>query len=42
MFPQTTSTYPDTKEFIARGLDGVPKDERDKLLWANAAKLYRL
>jgi predicted TIM-barrel fold metal-dependent hydrolase len=42
MFPQATSSYPDTEKFIARGLEGVPQEERDKLLWANAAKLYQL
>jgi predicted TIM-barrel fold metal-dependent hydrolase len=42
MFPQTTSTYPDTKQFVTRGLEGVPQDERDKLLWSNAAQLYQL
>lgn len=42
MFPQATSTYPDTQEFVARAMAGVPQEERDKLLWANAASLYRL
>jgi predicted TIM-barrel fold metal-dependent hydrolase len=42
MFPQATSSFPDTKEMVGRSLDGVPKEERDKLLWGNAAALYRL
>jgi len=42
MFPQTTSTYPDTKQFIARSFEGVPQAERDKILHGNAAKLYGL
>ncbi len=42
MFPLATSTYPDTKEFVARSFEGVPQAERDKILYGNAAKLYQL
>ena len=41
-FPLTTSTWPDTKKFVDRGLKGVPDDERARMLWANAAELYKL
>ena len=41
-FPLTTSSWPDTKDFVARGLDGVPQDERERILWRNAAELYQL
>ncbi len=42
MFPLATSTYPDTKQFVARSFEGVPQADRDKILYGNAAKLYRL
>jgi uncharacterized protein len=41
-FPLTTSTWPDTKQFVERGLEGVSEDERNRMLWANAAELYKL
>jgi predicted TIM-barrel fold metal-dependent hydrolase len=41
-FPMTTSSWPDTQAFIARGMEGVPQDERNRMLWGNASSLYRL
>jgi predicted TIM-barrel fold metal-dependent hydrolase len=41
-FPLTTSSWPDTREFVARGLEGVPDEERRRMLWENAAQLYKL
>jgi predicted TIM-barrel fold metal-dependent hydrolase len=41
-FPLTTSTWPRTQETIERCLAGVSKEEREKILWRNAAALYRL
>ena len=41
-FPQSTSTWPRTRDYITRSFHGVPQDERDKMLWGNASKLYRL
>jgi predicted TIM-barrel fold metal-dependent hydrolase len=41
-FPQATSTWPTTQETIAKSFAGVPEDERAKMLWGNAAQLYRL
>jgi predicted TIM-barrel fold metal-dependent hydrolase len=41
-FPQATSTWPTTWDYINRGFQGVPADERAKILWGNAAKLYKL
>ena len=31
-----------TKEFVTRSFEGVPQDEREKILYGNAAKLYSL
>lgn len=41
-FPGATSTWPATRAFIDRAFDGVPGDERDRILWRNAAALYQL
>ena len=41
-YPHSTSTYPESWEFVKRSLEGVPQDERDKLLYGNAMKLYKL
>jgi predicted TIM-barrel fold metal-dependent hydrolase len=40
--PLATSTWPRTQETIHRCLRDVPADEREKVLWKNAASLYRL
>ncbi len=41
-FPSTTSTWPNTRDCIARSFEGVPPAERRQILWDNAAKLYRV
>lgn len=41
-YPHSTSTYPESWSFVERSLAGVPQDERDKLLYGNAMKLYKL
>lgn len=41
-FPQATSTWPTTWDYINRGFQGVPEDERARILWGNAARLYKL
>lgn len=41
-FPQATSTWPTTQETIAKSFAGVPEDERAKMLWGNAAQLYKI
>jgi predicted TIM-barrel fold metal-dependent hydrolase len=40
--PQATSTWPNTREAIDKSFAGVPQDEKDQILWGNAAKLYKL
>jgi predicted TIM-barrel fold metal-dependent hydrolase len=41
-FPLATSTWPETKVALARSFDGLPAAERNKILWENAAKLYKI
>ncbi len=41
-FPHPTSTYPDSKKVIEQGLAGVPEDEREKLLYGNAVRVFNL
>jgi predicted TIM-barrel fold metal-dependent hydrolase len=41
-FPLATSTWPNTKEALAKSFDGVDINDRQKILWANAAKLYQI
>jgi predicted TIM-barrel fold metal-dependent hydrolase len=41
-FPQTTSTWPESRKAIERCFDGVPESERRQMLADNAARLYKL
>jgi predicted TIM-barrel fold metal-dependent hydrolase len=41
-FPHSTSTYPESRQFIDRTLAGVPQGERDQLCYGNALRLYGL
>jgi len=41
-FPLATSTWPNTKEAMAKSFDKVDANDREKILWANAAKLYKV
>jgi predicted TIM-barrel fold metal-dependent hydrolase len=41
-FPLATSTWPTTRDYLVRNFQGVPDDERGKILWGNAAQLYKL
>ena len=41
-FPQTTSTWPESRRAIAGAFEGVPDDVRRQVLVDNAAKLYHL
>jgi uncharacterized protein len=41
-FPLATSTWPRTRETIDRCFQGVSAEAREKVLWKNAASLYRL
>ena len=41
-FPLATSTWPRTEETIARCFRNVAAEDRERVLWKNAASLYRL
>jgi predicted TIM-barrel fold metal-dependent hydrolase len=41
-FPRSSSTYPESALMIENNFQDVPKDERDQILWRNAARLYKL
>ena len=41
-FPQATSTWPKTKEALIRSFEGVDENDKQKILWENAAKLYKI
>ena len=41
-FPAATSTWPKTKEVMAKSFDGVDEGDKQKILWENAAKLYKI
>ena len=39
-YPHSTSTYPESWEFVERTLAGVPQEDRDKMLYGNALRIY--
>lgn len=39
-YPHSTSTYPESWEFVKRSLAGVPQEDRDKMLHGNAMRIY--
>ncbi len=39
-YPHSTSTYPESWEFVKRSLEGVPQEDRDKMLYGNALRIY--
>lgn len=41
-FPQTTSTWPESRHVIARCFQGIPDDARRQVLAGNAARLYKV
>ena len=41
-YPHVTSTYPESRQYAARTLAGVPEDEQRVMLYENAARLYKL
>ena len=40
--PLATSPWPKTRESIESAFRGVSSEAREKILWRNAAQLYRL
>lgn len=41
-FPLADTSWPATQDHIAWAFEGVTIEERDQILWSNAAKLYGL
>jgi len=41
-FPHTDSTFPDSREWIDKNFDGVDAAVREKIVFHNAARLYRM
>ncbi len=41
-FPRASSTYPQTAQLIENNFSEVPGQEREQILWRNAARLYKL
>jgi len=41
-FPLATSSWPTTRQYVERAFEGVPEDEKNLMLWGNAAKLYKV
>jgi len=41
-FPKSTSTYPESAHLIENNFHDVPKEEKEQILWRNAARLYKL
>jgi uncharacterized protein len=41
-FPRATSTYPESASLIENNFRDVPREEREQILWRNAARLYKL
>jgi len=39
-YPHTDSTWPNSREVIARDFEGVPAEQRHKMVYSNAAALY--
>jgi predicted TIM-barrel fold metal-dependent hydrolase len=39
-YPHTVSTWPHSREVVARDLQGVPDHDAQKIAWENAARLY--
>jgi predicted TIM-barrel fold metal-dependent hydrolase len=37
-----TSTWPNSSEYITKSFEGLPESDRHKILWENAAKLYKI
>jgi predicted TIM-barrel fold metal-dependent hydrolase len=41
-YPLANSTWPRTRDVVARCFKGVSAEDRDRVLWGNAAALYRI
>jgi uncharacterized protein len=41
-FPTANSTWPDSRSFVEKCMEGMSEEERNQILWENAAKLYKV
>ncbi|MGH7824060.1 MAG: amidohydrolase family protein [Candidatus Binatia bacterium] len=41
-FPLATSTWPNSHEFLTNSFEGAAESDRGKILWENAAALYKI
>ena len=41
-YPHTTSTYPDSWQYVERTVGGLPDEDRRKMLYENAMRVYQL
>ena len=41
-FPLATSTWPNTREALAKSFEGIAEDDKQKILCENAAELYKI
>lgn len=41
-YPHIGSFYPHSRFYIELVMQGVPEDQQEKILWSNAAKLYKI
>jgi predicted TIM-barrel fold metal-dependent hydrolase len=41
-YPHVTSTYPESWDWVERTLEGISEEQRRKLLYENAMRLYKL
>jgi uncharacterized protein len=41
-FPRSSSTYPESAAMIDNNFMDVPKEDREQILWRNAARLYKI
>jgi uncharacterized protein len=41
-FPLATSTWPHTRAALAKSFEGVAEGDKHRILWENAAKLYKI
>jgi predicted TIM-barrel fold metal-dependent hydrolase len=41
-FPLATSTWPESRKFVEKSFEGLPDEDRKKILWENAARLYKI
>jgi predicted TIM-barrel fold metal-dependent hydrolase len=41
-FPAANSTWPDSQRYVERGFAGMTDIDKQKILWSNTSKLYRI